>query len=125
MDTLKLSRSTRTRMTHLRKPAGAADGKQTSPRSLMTRRSQLEIRIDLLKAIMEGVEEPTQIMYKANLSWILFCDHLTALSEQGFVGAKAAGDRMKYSLTDKGIEIVAAYQNLIREISLDTTAPPI
>ena len=111
-------------MTSLRKSEGTAEGKQTSSRSLVSKRSPLEIRIDILRAVMEGAEEPTAIMHKANLSWIPFCDHLSALREPGFVGAKAVGDRTKYSLTDKGIEILAAYQNLIREISLDTTTAP-
>jgi predicted transcriptional regulator len=88
-------------------------------------RSPLEIRIDILRAIMEGAEGPTQIMYKANLSWILFHHHLSALSEQRYVGEKAVGNRKKYSLTDKGSEIVGAYLNLIREVIFDAAAPPI
>jgi predicted transcriptional regulator len=76
--------------------------------------------MDILRAIMEGAKGPTQIMYKANLSWILLCDHLTALSEQGFVGEKTVGNRKKYSLTTKGIEIVGAYLNLIREMVINT-----
>jgi predicted transcriptional regulator len=84
----------------------------------------LEIRMDILRAIMEGAEGPTQIMYKANLSWAPFCAHLTALGDQGFVGENAVGDRKKYSLTGKGSEIVGAYLHLIREIIFDTAAPP-
>ena len=110
-------------MTYLQKPAGMASGEQTT-RKAVSRRSQLEIRMDILRAIMEGAEGPTQIMYKANLSWILLCDHLSALGEQGFVGEKAVGNRKKYSLTGKGIEIVGAYLNLIREIIFDTAAAP-
>jgi predicted transcriptional regulator len=110
-------------MTYLQKPAGMADD-QSSTRKAVSRRSQLEIRMDILRAIMEGAEGPTQIMYKANLSWILLCDHLSALGEQGFVGEKAVGNRKKYSLTGKGIEIVGAYLNLIREIIFDTAAAP-
>ena len=79
--------------------------------------------MDILRAIMEGAEGPTQIMYKANLSWILLCDHLSALGEQGFVGEKTVGNRKKYSLTGKGIEIVGAYLNLIREIIFDAAGP--
>ena len=91
---------------------------------VVSRRSLLEIRMDILRAIMEGAEGPTQIMYKANLSWNPFCDHLTALGDQGFVGENAVGSRKKYSLTGKGNEIVGAYLNLIREIIFDTAAPP-
>lgn len=109
-------------MTYLQKPTGIAEGQPQ--RKAVSRRSQLEIRMDILRAIMEGAEGPTQIMYKANLSWILLCDHLVALSEQGFVGEKTIGNRKKYSLTGRGIEIVSAYLNLIREIIFDTAAAP-
>jgi predicted transcriptional regulator len=112
-------------MTYLQKPLGMAGSGQTSVKKSVSRRSQLEIRMDILRAIMEGAEGPTQIMYKANLSWILLCDHLGALSEQGFVGEKSVGNRKKYSLTGKGIEIVSAYLNLIREIIFDTAVAPI
>ena len=81
--------------------------------------------MDILRAIMEGAEGPTQIMYKANLSWILLCEHLSALGQQGFVGEKTVGNRKKYSLTGKGIEIVGSYLNLIRSIIFDTVVRPI
>ncbi len=112
-------------MTYLQKPAGIAGGNQAETKKAVSRRSQLEIRMDILRAIMEGAEGPTQIMYKANLSWILLCDHLSALSDQGFVGEKTIGNRKKYSLTGKGIEIVGAYLNLIREIIFETATAPI
>ena len=108
-------------MTYLQRPAGMEEGEQSTKRAV-SRRSQLEIRMDILRAIMEGAEGPTQIMYKANLSWILLCDHLSALGDQGFVGEKTVGNRKKYSLTGKGIEIVGAYLSLIREIILDAPA---
>ena len=112
-------------MTYLQKPAGMADSEQQIAKRTVSRRSQLEIRMDILRAIMEGAEGPTQIMYKANLSWIILCDHLSALGDQGFVGEKSVGNRKKYSLTGKGIEIVGAYLNLIREIIFDTAVAPI
>ena len=93
---------------------------QSLARKTVSRRSQLEIRMDILRAIMEGSEGPTQIMYKANLSWILLCEHLAALGNQGFVGQKTVGNRKKYSLTEKGIEIIGSYMNLIKEIVFDT-----
>jgi len=112
-------------MTYMQRPTGIAESEQKASKRAVSRRSQLEIRMDILRAIMEGAEGPTQIMYKANLSWILLCDHLGALGEQGFVGEKSVGNRKKYSLTGKGMEIVGAYLNLIREIIFDTPAPPI
>ena len=97
-------------------PHEAANRKGTS------RRSQLEIRMDILRAVLMGAEGPTQIMYKANLSWILLCEHLSALKDQGFVEEKATGNRKKYSLTGKGIEIVGSYMNLIRDMVFQVEA---
>ena len=110
-------------MTYLQRHADAAEGDQLGMKKSISRRSQLEIRMDILRAIKEGAEGPTQIMYKANLSWILLCDHLDVLGGQGFVDEKTVGNRKKYSLTYKGIEIVGAYLNLIREIIFDTATP--
>jgi predicted transcriptional regulator len=101
-----------------------ADGEQSSTKRTVSRRSQLEIRMDILSAIMAGAEGPTQILYKANLSWIILRDHLSALGEQGLVAERAVGNRKKYSLTGKGIEIASAYLNLVREIIFDTAAAP-
>jgi len=95
---------------------------ETSIKKVASRRSQLEIRMDILRAVLTGAEGPTQIMYKANLSWILLCEHLSALKEQGFVEEKAMGNRKKYSLTGKGIEIVGSYMNLIRDMVFEIEA---
>jgi predicted transcriptional regulator len=93
-----------------------------SARRGTSRRSQLEIRMDILKAIRAGAEGPTQIMYKANLSWILLCEHLSSLTEQGFVEEKAVGNRKKYWLTTRGNEIVTSYMNLIRDMVFEVPA---
>jgi predicted transcriptional regulator len=106
-------------MTYLQKPVGVTQGEQSVGKRSTSRRSQLEIRMDILRVIMEGADGPTQIMYKANLSWILLCEHLGALGDQGFVEEKTVGNRKRYSLTGKGIEIVRSYLSLIREIVFD------
>ena len=93
----------------------AASANVDSSKVRSSRRSQLEIRMDILRSILEGAEGPTQIMYNANLSWTLLCDQLETLGRQGFVGEKDVGSRKKFSLTDKGIEIVSVYLNLWKE----------
>ena len=80
--------------------------------------------MDILRAIMEGAEGPTDIMARANLSSKLLAHQITALAEMGFVGEKTVGNRKKYSLTGKGIQIVGAYLNVIREIIFDTISEP-
>jgi predicted transcriptional regulator len=85
----------------------------------ISRRSQLEIRMDIMRAIMEGAEAPTLIMYKANLSWILLCDHLNSMAAQGFLVENSVGQRKKFSLTAKGIEMLGVYLNLVKEFVID------
>ncbi len=36
---------------------------------MSNRRSKLEITLDVLKAVRDGVDKPTRIMYVANMSW--------------------------------------------------------
>ena len=45
----------------------------------MVKRSRLEIYFDLLKAVERGVDKPTNIMYKANLSWKTLREILSVL----------------------------------------------
>ena len=52
---------------------------------LKSRRSKLEILIDVLNAIKNGTEKPTRIMYKANLSWRLLNSTLSTLESQDLV----------------------------------------
>jgi predicted transcriptional regulator len=82
------------------------------------RRSHLEIRMAILGAIIEGAEGPTQIMYKANLSWVLLCEHLGALADQGFVFERSVGNRKKYSLTKRGDDIIDSYRSLVNDVIL-------
>ena len=51
----------------------------------MLKRSRLEVYFDVLKAIGEGVDKPTRIMYKANLSWNTLEDALATLVNREFV----------------------------------------
>ena len=90
-----------------------------SDNSMPRRRAQLAIRMDILRAILEGASTRTQIMFKADLPWVVFIDHLEALAEQGFVEKKGRENRIRITLTGKGIEVVGAYLNLIREIVVD------
>src|ERR1700739_957319 len=50
-----------------------ADGDQTVDLSTTApaegRRSLLQIKVDILKVVASGFGKPTQIMYRANLSW--------------------------------------------------------
>lgn len=52
---------------------------------LKSRRSRLELYLTVLKAIKNGTEKPTRIMYEANLSWTSLKGILFALVSQDLV----------------------------------------
>ena len=74
--------------------------------------------MDILRVVSDGPEGPTQIMYKANLSWVTVSEHLKALLGLGFLEASLTSSRNKYSLTKRGLGAVRTYRNLLREIYL-------
>ena len=73
---------------------------------MSTRRSRLEIMLTILKAVKEGVEKPTNIMYTANLSYVPTQRILQSLERQGLLNKRyetVIGRSMKrYEITEKG-----------------------
>lgn len=68
----------------------------------MVRRSRLEIYFDVLKALDRGVDKPTRIMYKANLSWSSLQDTFKTLIDGGFMAVEISKKSKRYRITDKG-----------------------
>jgi predicted transcriptional regulator len=97
------------------RPVGVEDNKK-----VLSRRSQLEIRMDMLAAVKEGAEKPTQIMYKANLSWVALQTHLSQLLERGLLRWVADGSRKRYEITMKGANVMYSYVKILEEIGEDT-----
>jgi len=81
--------------------------------SRFSRRSAFEIRMDVLKVLAEGAERPTEIMYRANLSWIVLNKQLDALAKSEFVTSKMEGARTKFSATKKGVALLRSYRELL------------
>jgi len=103
----------------------AAAGRQSNPvseenKKALSRRSQLEIRMDMLAAVKDGADKPTQIMYKANLSWVALQTHLTQLLERGLLKWVADGSRKRYEITIKGANVMYSYIKVLDEIGEDT-----
>ena len=87
-----------------------------SKKKVLARRSQLEIRMDMLKVIKGGAEKPTQIMYKANLSWVALQTHLSQMIDRGLLKWITEGTRKRYELTLKGSSVMYAYQKILEEV---------
>jgi predicted transcriptional regulator len=76
--------------------------------------------MDILSCIKAGFEKPTQIMYKANLSWTALKEHLDVLEQGKLLSIVQYGNRRRYELTDKAVAVLMAYKKLIEDVN----APP-
>jgi len=85
---------------------------------MMKRRSKLEIYLDVLKAVSE-TGRLTHIGNLANLScWKDTMKHLEFLELKGFVKAmKNSNGKNEYTLTQKGVEALEAFRQLIKTLS--------
>ena len=86
------------------------------------RRSHLEIRMDILSCVKAGAEKPTQIMYKANLSWNALQDHLVAMEKGELLRLVEYGARKRYELTDKAMSVLMAYKKILDEVNFSPSA---
>ncbi len=80
------------------------------------RRSILQIKVDILKAVGAGYGKPTQIMYRANLSWNVLQAQLKSFIDSGMLVVEEYGSRRRYLITPKGAEMVDSYQKVVKEI---------
>jgi predicted transcriptional regulator len=86
------------------------------------RRSELEIKMDVLQVVSQGIDRPTQIMYKANLSWLALQENLKALVARSFLQEENLGPRRRYELTQKGFEILRTFRTVLETMG---AAPPV
>ena len=67
------------------------------------RRSRLDICFDIMDSIWDNGElKPTQLMYKANLSWKVATDLTKYLISRGLVSSRPSGSRQIITLTPQG-----------------------
>jgi len=79
------------------------------------KRSRLEIYLDVLQAIKKGVNKPTRIMYRTNLSWTPLQRILNSMISQGLVIKRENKSKKLYEITEKGLNVLR-YFDKIREI---------
>jgi len=82
----------------------------------MTRRSQMEILIDILKAVADGKQKPTHIMYRANMSWMRLKAQLDFLTKQEMLVSMGADEGTTYKLTQKGKEVLEYFKKIEGEL---------
>jgi len=82
----------------------------------MTRRSQMEIYIDILRAVADGKKKPTHIMYRANLSWTRLKRYINFLISQSLLSEEINEGTTVFSLTQKGKEVIGYFKMIEGEL---------
>ena len=93
---------------------------------MQSRRSKLEICIDMLSKIKSGERKPTRIRYKANLSLRTFNQIIASLRNQGMIeviDSKDRRSRVLYGITEKGEDVLMNFdrgQSLLELVDTST-----
>ncbi|MCF7862139.1 hypothetical protein K9M79_07925 [Candidatus Woesearchaeota archaeon] len=74
------------------------------------KRERLQIIHDILKAIQNGKNKPTHIMYKANLSHQMLEEYLKDLISRELISVEKLKRGKNYELTEKGHKYVQEYR---------------
>jgi predicted transcriptional regulator len=85
----------------------------------------MEIQMDILKAVANGREKPTHIMYKANLSWIRLQKCLDTLINQNLLKEMIFNDSSIYKVTQKGKEVLGYYMKIVVGLTQKKTPIPL
>ena len=71
-----------------------------------------------MTVVRDGAEGPTQIMYRANLSWTILTQHLKELIESSILSEHNIKSRFTYELTEKGISILRSYKLIVEQLNV-------
>jgi len=86
--------------------------------SMNSKRSRIEIYLDVLQAIKRGTHKPTRIMYRTNLSWKPLMVVLESMIEQGLIRAEEKGNRTTYWITEKGRNVLNYFSEAMNLIEI-------
>jgi predicted transcriptional regulator len=94
----------------------------------VTRRSKLEIMVNVLNIIQNGETKPTRIMYGANLSWKVVKGVLESLVHQGLVESTdvSEGSRrdkrtsITYVITSEGQNVLRYFQSVSKLVDTES-----
>ncbi|MDG6910196.1 MAG: hypothetical protein JRN08_07480, partial [Nitrososphaerota archaeon] len=73
------------------------------------RRSKLDIVGDVLRVVSEGAEKPTNVMFRANLTWPLTVAYLELLLRHKMLGAEESEGKLLYRVTPKGSGLLRSF----------------
>jgi predicted transcriptional regulator len=81
-----------------------------------SKRSRLEIYLDVMKVLHRGESRPTRIMYQANLSWKPLMQILENLMKQEIIVGSLDRGHAVYRLTKKGFGVLEYVDKMELEI---------
>ncbi|MDG6976134.1 MAG: hypothetical protein JRN27_08600, partial [Nitrososphaerota archaeon] len=73
------------------------------------RRSKLDIVGDILRVVSDGAEKPTNVMFRANLTWPLTVAYIELLLRHRMLSTEEGGGRAVYRVTPKGSELLRSF----------------
>ena len=97
-----------------------------------TRRSKLEIYLEVLKIVKGGTDKPTRIMYQANISWQPLMKILSSMVSQELIeeidmtsGGRRRDKRTSriYVITMKGEQVVRYFRGVKAIELMDVNIP--
>lgn len=80
---------------------------------MVRKRSRLEMYLDVLETIKSGVNKPTNIMYKCNLSWIPTQEIIASLIEKGLIDVTEKRRKKTYEITEKGRDLLSYLEDVL------------
>jgi len=70
------------------------------------KRSRLEMYLNVLETVDMGVDKPTNIMYKCNLSWVPMQEILALLIGKSLIREVESGSKKTYEITERGRDLL-------------------
>jgi len=86
---------------------------------MVRKRSKLEIYLDILRTIRKGVNKPTRIMYRTNLSWIPLQKIIESMISQDLIRKIEINKRKKFTITEKGKNVLRYFEEMMGLIKIE------
>ena len=91
---------------------------------MISKRSRLEMYLDVLEKIRDGIQKPTNIMYKCNLSWIPMKEILGSLVEKDLIKEVETKNRRTYDITERGRNLLKYLGNVLSTLQIERPSRP-
>jgi predicted transcriptional regulator len=83
-----------------------------------SKRSRIEIYLEVLQTIKKGINKPTRIMYSTNLSWKPLMQVLDAMKKQGLITLERQKRHAAYRITEKGMNVLNYFHEAMQLIEI-------